>query len=124
MKLKAALFVAAMVAIVAPGCATQTGKSQAFSQTDALGTELRRGVSTKADVLLLLGEPDGSGGLGGFDALRGPEHARLGAEDAWYYENLAVTLSHADQDILLVFFLGDIFDGYLWFSNSVPVSFQ
>ena len=117
----AALLIASLAAVMLPGCATQTGRSEAFAHTGALGTDLRRGVSSKADVLLLLGEPDGTGALGGFDALRGPEHARLGPEDAWYYESVGASLTNADQNILVVFFLGDIFDGYLWFSNSAEL---
>ncbi len=60
------------------GCAVQTVKSQAFSRIDRLETELERGVSTKADVLTMLGEPDGSGGA------MFPTASQ--ASDVWYYE--------------------------------------
>ena len=110
---------AALLALMVAGCAAQTTKTQAFSRIDQIESDLRRGITTKGDVLLLLGEPDGSGALGGFDALRGG--ARQGPIIAWYYENFDASILgglEMEQDILLVFFEGDIVDGYLWFSNK------
>lgn len=110
-----------LVALLMAGCAAQTTKTQAFSRIDRIETDLRRGITSKADVLLLLGEPDGAGALGGFDALRGPGGAGKGPLIAWYYESTNASLVgglELQQDILLVFFEGDIVDGFLWFSNK------
>ncbi len=109
----------ALMALLAAGCAAQTTKTQAFSRIDQFESDLIRGITTKADVLLLLGEPDGSGALGGFDALRGG--AGQGAIVSWYYERFDASILGGlvmEQDILLVFFEGDLVDGFLWFSNE------
>ena len=57
-----------------------------------------------------------------------------GSRGIWYYDDLEVTevKSEADvirmnlrQQILLVFFKGEFFDGYLWTSNAFkPEGFQ
>ena len=111
----------ALAALMATGCTTYAGKTQAFTRIDKVETDLKRGVTKKTDVLLLLGEPDGAGALGGFDRLRGPDSAGKKPFDAWYYESVKVSISigslETHQDILLVFFDGDTVDGFLWFSN-------
>ena len=111
----------ALTALLVAGCALQTTKTQAFSRIDQIESDLQRGSTTKGDVLLLLGEPDGAGALGGFDALRGPDGAGKGPLDAWYYESVKASILgglEVTQDILLVFFEGDTVDGFLWFSNN------
>ncbi len=111
----------ALTVLLVAGCTTQTVKTQAFTRINQIETDLRRGVTKKADVLLLLGEPDGAGALGGFDALRGPDGAGKGPMDAWYYESVKVSILgglELNQKILLVFFEGDTVEGFLWFSND------
>ncbi len=111
----------ALTALLVAGCAVHTTKTQAFSRIDQIETDLRRGITNKADVLLLLGEPDGAGALGGFDALRGPDGAGKGPIDAWFYESGGGSIVGGlkiHQDILMVFFEGDIVDGFLWFSHE------
>ena len=111
----------ALAALLVVGCAKQTTKTQAFSRIDQIEFDLQRGITTKGDVLLLLGEPAGAGMLGGFDALRGPDGAGKGPLDAWYYESTKVSIAGGldlNQNILLVFFEGDTVDGFLWFSNK------
>ncbi len=111
----------ALTAFLVTGCAVQTTKTQAFSRIDQIEADLQRGSTTKGDVLLLLGEPDGAGALGGFDALRGPDGAGKGPIDAWFYESVKVSILgglEMNQDILLVFFEGDIVDGFFWFSHE------
>ena len=115
----------ALMALLVAGCAAQTVKTQAFSRIDRIESDLQRGVTTKGDVLLLLGEPDGEGALGGFDALRGG----AGKEpiNSWYYETFDASIMGGlvmEQDILLVFFEGDIVDGFLWFSNKMKGDFE
>ena len=101
-------------AMLLAGCAVETVKSQAFSRIDRLETEFKRGVSTKADVLTVLGEPDGSGGAIFPTASYG--------SDVWYYEAHRSSLSGLSQKILLVYFKGEEFDGFMWFSNDADVS--
>ncbi len=100
--------------ILLAGCAVQTVKSQAFSRLDRLEAEFKRGVSTKADVLTVLGEPDGSGGAIFPTASHG--------SDVWYYEATRSSLSSLNQNILLVYFRGEEFEGFMWFSNDADVS--
>ncbi len=116
----------ALTALLVAGCAVGTTKTQAFSRIDQIETDLRRGITNKADVLLLLGEPDGAGALGGFDALRGPDGAGKGPLDAWFYERFKASMLGVElnQDILLVFFEGDIVDGFLWFSHESKGEFK
>jgi len=103
-------------AMFLPGCAVHTVKSQAFSKLDQLETELKRGVSTKADVITLLGEPDGSGGA---------QFPTASYEnDVWYYEASRASLSNMDQNILLVYFREEVFDGFMWFSNNADVDMR
>ncbi|OGQ78600.1 MAG: hypothetical protein A3F90_05430 [Deltaproteobacteria bacterium RIFCSPLOWO2_12_FULL_60_19] len=114
------LFVlSALVAgIFAAGCATKV-TTGAFREVNRLETELKRGVSTKADVERVLGTPNGSG------------HAILPTDprprEVWYYEDFEVTGTRAAgrgvvlmdmrQQILLVFFEKEVFDGFMWSSN-------
>lgn len=102
--------------ILLAGCAVQTVKTQAFSRLDRLETEFKRGVSTKADVLTVLGEPDGSGGAIFPTASYG--------NDVWYYEASRSSLSGINMNILLVYFRGEVFDGFMWFSNDADLSMR
>jgi len=74
---------------------------------------LTRGISTKKDVQQLLGEHSGLGGL------RMPE--QYGSRTIWFYEKTDIlTTGQAmdfKQSVLLIFFEGEIFDGYFWFSD-------
>lgn len=92
----------------------------AFRNTAAIETQLRRGVSTRADVQRVVGIPNGSGAA----AFPGYTDTRW---DVWYYEDIEVTDAKGREDalvmsmrqqILLVFFKGEVFDGYLWTSNA------
>jgi hypothetical protein len=97
----------------------------AFPKVEAIETQLKRGVSTKADVQRLLGVPNGSGGalLPGY----GDKRQQLEPYQIWYYEDIEVTDTKAEeqlvtmnmrQQILTVFFRGELFHGYFWTSNS------
>ena len=103
-------------AMLLAGCAVQTVKTQAFSRLDRLETEFKQGVSTKADVLTVLGEPDGSGGAIFPTASYG--------SDVWYYEASRSSLSGINMNILLVYFRGEVFDGFMWFSNDADLSMR
>jgi hypothetical protein len=108
-------FAAVFLCLGLAACAAQTVKSQASREFSAVETDLTRGASTRADVLRLLGQPDGHGA-----AVFGRPDA---ASDIWYYEVSSISFSSGSQQILAVFFRGDAFDGYLWFANSMDVHF-
>jgi hypothetical protein len=51
----------------------------------------------------------------------------FGQREIWYYEDIAMTdlkstdagyVANLRQQLLLVFFMGDLFDGYFWTTNS------
>jgi hypothetical protein len=98
------------------GCAAETRKSQALSRLDRLESELKQDVATKADVLLLLGAPSGSGEA----MLPMASHAN----EVWYYEASGASLSGLKLNILLIYFKGDTYDGFMWFSNDADVYFE
>jgi len=101
--------------ILGVGCSTPkpSARKQAYN-TRAFESELKRGVSTRSDVERVLGKPNGSG------ALWFP--TTTAAEDTWFYQTI-----HADAasgkidvqvDMVLVFFKGDLLDGFIWFSDA------
>jgi hypothetical protein len=67
------------------------------------------GVSTKDQVRQIIGRPSGKG------ASRSPDFP--GYRDLWSYQVFATDGATSEYTILLVFFKGDIFDGYMWFDN-------
>jgi hypothetical protein len=97
---------------VALALAGPAASAERFPLAQTLDAKLVRGKSTKAEVLLLLGEPHGSGGT------RLPTDRAV--RDIWYYEDNRVSGTFSltmDQKVFLVFFRGDRYDGYLWFRN-------
>ena len=92
----------------------QTRGEDRFPVSESLDSKLIRGKSTRADVLLALGEPQGSGG-----ALVPTDRT---PQEIWYYaDSTASGLFKLElkQNVLLVFFRGEQYDGYLWFRNRV-----
>jgi hypothetical protein len=103
---------------VPPTASSRAERASALAQ-------LVRGTSTRADVEKLLGHAPGIGSAQ-LPPLWQPR-------DIWFYEsikpgkltpepriaNQKYTTFHFDmsQDILLVFFAGDLFDGYMWYTN-------
>jgi hypothetical protein len=84
-----------------------------------LTSELVLGVSTRDDVRRSLGDPSGDGQyLFIADYL---------PREAWLYHEIKLTDAKAVHDtvvmnmrhqVLLVFFKGDRYDGYMWYSNA------
>ena len=72
-------------------------------------SSLTIGDSTKADVLLALGEPRGFGLTS--------SHVDLEPRAIWFYEYLEAGLKVARIELLLVFLLNEKYDGHLWFSS-------
>ncbi len=112
-----------LLAILIPflfsSCASQEVKQPygpAFNYT-ALTTTLQKGVSDAADVRGALGEPNGSGGYE-FPII-------TGANTIWFYEKMKLEIIDMSsqnfdiqQDVLIVFFKEERFDGFLWFSDA------
>ena len=117
----AAFFTGAVTSAVhAQSGALTTGP---FVNTDRIDTQLKRGTSTKADVERLLGKPNGKGGT-----LMPPSQTVPG--DVWVYYNaqsgsprmtptrpIKVEVDSRHQ-MVMIFFNGNIFDGYMWFLHS------
>jgi hypothetical protein len=79
----------------------------------AVETDLKRGISTTADVERLLGKPNGTG------AILIPQDPR--PRLAWLYDRIQMDIAGTNvdlsQDVLLVYFKGDRFDGFMWYSD-------
>ena len=78
-------------------------------RTDPLET-LRPGASTKADVLLAIGEPRGHG-IARF-------HAHQVSRDVWFYEFTHIESWRVHLKILVVFLHNERYDGHCWFSQA------
>jgi hypothetical protein len=115
------LFLAILVSFSA-GCSSAYSRARVGNRpnTSLLESSLRLGESTRADVLAALGEPIGRG------MARLPVDPRPNAGAMWsyYYEEdlvrdiLSAQPSGESRRIFLfVFFDGDIYDGYMWFSS-------
>ena len=97
------------------GESTYTTREQVFN-TAVLDSSLKRGTSTKKDVEQALGRP------GGFGQCFLPTDSE--PKTVWFYERVEVKTYGRNvsekQDILLVFLKGDVFDGFMWFSDNQP----
>lgn len=119
--LVSAAIVAVIAGTVAAGCVSHgVATPGAFARADRIGTELQRGVSTKADVERLLGKPNGRGMtlLPTQDSVRELwtyVHVETGAPklEGRVFGVPTVRMDSRQQDIY-VFFDGDRFDGYMW----------
>jgi len=110
------------VALSITACAANRASTGAFRDIAAIETRLQRQSSTKSDVEKLLGAPDGYGGA----TLPFAPAPR----DVWFYQDIGATdaASRAGgivemklrQQILLVFFQGGLFDGFMWYSTAIP----
>lgn len=78
-------------------------------ETSKLETSLQPEISTRADVLKVLGEPRNSGGA----LLPGHDNP----QDLWVYYYEEGTITDARRIFLFVFFKMDRYDGYMWFSS-------
>lgn len=102
-----------------------------FPKVGEIEKQLKRGASTTADVRRVLGVPNGTGGalLPGYGARR----ETLDAYKIWYYEDIEITAGASEeevgrlnmrQQILGVFFKGEVFHGYVWTSNLGTAEFR
>jgi hypothetical protein len=116
------LVVAVQGALLLSSC-TITRGSGPFRSPELLESGLTRGVSTKADVRRLLGDPTGT-----CSALL---PGQPGSRETWCYESSEL-ISKSDglrergqialrfrQQVLLVVFNKELLDGYMWHTNKV-----
>jgi hypothetical protein len=99
---------------------TKVATTDAFHDTKLLETELKRGVSTAKDIERLLGKPTGSGAV--LLSSIGPN-----PEEMWFYQDMEMTDFRSSagvlqvdfrQQVLVILLRDDLFDGFMWFSNS------
>ena len=88
------------------GLPTRTGSRP---NVEVLESELKIGESTKDDVRYFLGKPFGQG----MDLLPITRDGR----SMWIYYYAVDSIRHSRCLVLYVFFAGDRYDGYLWFSS-------
>lgn len=107
------------------GCA-QKVTTGGFPHVNRIEVELKRGVSTKADVQRLLGVPKG---LGSSILPTDPRQ-----REVWLYDDVETTDFKGEgggvlrvnvrQQILLVFFDKEVFDGFMWFTTAGTATSQ
>lgn len=92
--------------ILMVGCTVKIGS---MPDTLALQSQLRQHVSTKGDVLRVLGPPRGYG-MGRLPDFPDPRVT-------WFYEYVESDGTNIELKMLLVFFDGERYSGHLWFSS-------
>jgi len=100
-----------LLVLVVGGCVTI--HYGVMPQTDRLA-ELSIGESRQGDVLLVLGQPRGKG-----VANVSPEFDRRAI---WFYEYVESDGKAVQVKMLLVYFVGNVYDGHLWFSSVEDIS--
>jgi hypothetical protein len=116
---KCGLAAVAALMLAAGAACTPSASVGRMPPVAPLTSELVLGVSTRDDVRKALGDPSGEGGYLFIADYR--------PRDVWMYHEMKVTDAKAVHDtvvmnmrqqILLVFFDGDRYDGYMWYSNA------
>ena len=111
MSLRKPLFIAMLCLLsisLLTGCAT-TFKFGSPPRVNQLGA-LKQGISTKAEVKAVLGEPRGYG------AARSADFPQL--REIWYYDYVETNGSQMNLKFLLVFFDKNRYDAHMWFASS------
>ncbi len=85
-------------------------------KVDKLST-LKVGVSSRADILMALGEPRGRGAARFSDAAS-LKHGVEPYHDIWFYEYVESDGENVQLKFLLVFVDKDHYNGHFWFSSS------
>jgi hypothetical protein len=113
-----------IVSLSSWGCTSAKTRTGSIPDIRLMDTDLRPGVSTKADVQALLGKPNGYGGA----VL--PTDPR--PHDVWFYNLIEVSVQaskgggrmDAQMDVLLIFFEKEVYDGHMWFKDFTTGSFR
>lgn len=108
---------AAMASLLLAGCGSVRVEAGMPFDPNLLESELRPGISTRADVEAKLGRPYGQGG-----ALL-PFHDAPRQTWTYFHEVGNVDIGKGDMRdervYLFVFFAGDKLDSYLWFTSAL-----
>jgi hypothetical protein len=109
--------VASTLALVLTACGTIRVEAGAPFDPGKLESVLQAGVSTQADVKAALGEPYGKGG-----ALL-PFHDAPRITWTYFQEHGSIDMGKGDMKdervYLFVFFAGEKFDSFLWFTSAM-----
>lgn len=108
-----------VAAVLLAGCAHKASTG-AFTQVNRIDDKLKKGKSTKMDAHRVLGAPKGTGKA----VLPTDPKPR----EIWFYDDIELTDYKGEepgvirvsvrQQILLLFFEREVFDGYMWFTNA------
>ena len=108
------------------GCAGSAATAGRFPEVNRIERELRRGVSTKLDVQGMLGIPRRYGS----SILPGD----LKPREVWFYDDIVITGTQPEgggfvrakmrEQVLIVFFDENSFDGFMWFSTEALATVQ
>jgi len=109
--LRTTILLSSLVLPILQGCAMRMEMGSP-PQVDRL-SQLVSHKSTKNDVLLTLGEPKGYG----YSRLK-PEFDR---QRVWSYEYTLAEGEKICTMLLMVFFTGDIYEGYWWFGDALEL---
>lgn len=104
-----------LLALLLSACST-TMKYGTPPKIDRL-TSLKAGVSTRADVLMVLGEPRGRGATR-FSQIASQKYGVADYHDIWFYEFVQSDGQKVDLKFLLVFVDQQRYNGHFWFASS------
>jgi hypothetical protein len=99
--------IACLAAVSLSACTLKYGR---IPDTASLSSSLRQNISTKADVLKVLGTPRGYGRAD----LGPPSEPQV----LWFYEYLEASRKEFRLTMLVVFFHKELYTGHLWFSSQ------
>jgi hypothetical protein len=110
-------FAASALALLLTACGTMRLEAGAPFDPDKLESVLRPGVSTQLDVKAALGEPYGKGGA------FLPFHDAPRITWTYFQERGSIDMGKGDMNdervYCFVFFAGDKFDSYMWFTSAL-----
>lgn len=93
------------------GCADIRLRMGTETQPQNIESVLRLNQSTQSDVKQIFGAPDGTG------AYVSPITGKYST--VWSYYFAEGTLKSMDDTYLFIYFDNDVYEGYLWFENTI-----
>jgi hypothetical protein len=105
---------------------TSEAAAAAVRNASRFETEFKRGVTTQEEVRRVFGKPTGTGGAF-FPTARRPN-------EVWAYENVEMEIVGTSRDpsaaiqakqrwdAVLIFFDGNLYDGFMWYTSGTEVT--